>query len=183
MSDDPAAARWGVPPQGRARGGADLPDVWIRFGPADRRRFWWRAGITMSVLVGWTVGLGLAEDGPGRWWWVGGVGILSLAAAFDMINRVNGRTLLTAAGMEFRTFVSRRRIPWSEVAGIEERSRSTGRTTEHSLRVVRVRGRALTIPGTLTARYWDAELDRKQVAIREYWSRAAAAPTSTETAG
>ncbi|BAU85161.1 hypothetical protein SLA_4273 [Streptomyces laurentii] len=183
MSDSRTASRRGVPPPGRARGIADLPDVWIRYSPADRRRYGWRTGVMMATLAGCMVAVGLAENGSGRWWWVAGVGILALAAALDMINRIRGRTRLTAAGMEFRTLVRRRRVPWSEIAGIEERHRTSRGGTWTDLRVVRLHGRPLAVPGTMTNRMRDAELDRKQVAIREYRSRAAAAPTSTEAAG
>ncbi|MFG2111283.1 PH domain-containing protein [Streptomyces sp. NPDC048718] len=156
-----------------------MPDVWIVFSPADRRRYWWRTGVVVTVLVGATVAMGLAEIGSGPW--VGVFGILYLVVIFDMVNRIYGRTLLTAAGMELRTLVSRRRVPWSEIAGVEERLRTTRSGTWTDLRITRHRGRPLALPGTLTNRIWDAELDHKQVAIQEYRSRAtAAAPTSAQ---
>ncbi|MEU7020435.1 PH domain-containing protein [Streptomyces sp. NPDC046203] len=161
-----------------------MPDVWIVFSPADRRRYWWRTGVVVTVLVGATVAMGLAEIGSDPWWWVGVFGILYLVAIFDLVNRVYGRTLLTSAGMELRTLVSRRRVPWSEIAGVEERRRTNRNGTWTDLRITRHRGRPLALPGTLTKRRGDAELDRKHVAIQEYRSRAtAAAPTSAQAAG
>ncbi|MEU8539453.1 PH domain-containing protein [Streptomyces sp. NPDC048717] len=161
-----------------------MPDVWIVFSPADRRRYWWRTGVVVTLLVGVTVAMGLAEIGSDPWWWVGVFGILYLVAIFDMVNRIYGRTLLTAAGMELRTLVSRRRVPWSEIAGVEERRRTTRSGTWTHLRITRHRGRPLALPGTLTNRIWDAELDRKQVAIQEYRSRATTVgPPNTQAAG
>ncbi|MFI8515124.1 hypothetical protein ACIGHB_28755 [Streptomyces sp. NPDC085460] len=99
--------------------------------------------------------------------------IFSVIACFIAINSIYGRVLLTATGLEFRTFVSRRVVPWGEVAGIERRRRMSRSEIWWDLRIVRVRGRSLAVPGTITNRRWDAELDRKQVAIQEYWSRVA----------
>ncbi|TXS19679.1 hypothetical protein EAO68_02075 [Streptomyces sp. wa22] len=96
----------------------------------------------------------------------------AVVAFVGTVNLIYGRVLLTARGLEFRTFVGRRVIPWSEVAGIETRRRVVRSRVLCDLRVVRVRGRALTIPGTATSRVMDAELERKQVAIQERWSRA-----------
>ncbi|MFJ3692350.1 hypothetical protein ACIPWB_32130 [[Kitasatospora] papulosa] len=95
-----------------------------------------------------------------------------MVAFVGTVNLIYGRVLLTARGLEFHTFVSRRVIPWSEVAGIETRRRVIRSRILCDLRVVRVRGRALTIPGTTTSRVMDAELELKQVAIQERWSRA-----------
>jgi hypothetical protein len=74
--------------------------------------------------------------------------------------------------VEFRTVVSRRSIPWSEVADIEKRQRVSRSGIWWDLRVVRVRGRSLTIPGTFTNRRTDAELEQKQAVIQEHWFRA-----------
>ncbi|TQJ85275.1 hypothetical protein FBY22_4034 [Streptomyces sp. SLBN-31] len=76
--------------------------------------------------------------------------------------------------MEFRTFVSRRSVSWSEIARIEKR-RHQGRSAEWwDVSAVRVRGRALTIPGVFTSRRWDDDFENKVAVIREYWSRAVA---------
>ncbi|QKZ18396.1 hypothetical protein [Streptomyces chartreusis] len=149
-----------------------MPDVWISFSSADRQRYWWRNGIVMLALAGVTVAVGLTERGPDRWWWVGGFAAFSVAIFLGTINSIYGRVLLTARGLEFRTFVSRRSIAWNEVAGIERRQRVSRSVIWWDLRVVRVRGRSLAIPGTLTNRMMDAELERKQAVIQEHWSRA-----------
>lgn len=103
---------------------------------------------------------------------VGGLGVLAVVAFVSTANQIHGRVHLTARGLEFRTWVSRRVVPWNEVVGIETRERVTRSGIWSELRVVRVRGRTLTLPGTATNRLLDAELDRKLVAVRACWSRA-----------
>ncbi|WP_026248913.1 hypothetical protein [Streptomyces sp. LaPpAH-108] len=149
-----------------------MPDVWIGLSAAARRRNWWRTGAVALIAAGGTVAVGLAERGPERWWWTGGVGVFGLVAVFDMVDRTYGRALVSGTGIEFRTFVSRRSIPWSEVAGVEKRARTVRSGTWWYLRVVRVRGRSLMVPGTFTNRWEDVELERKLVAVRERWGRA-----------
>ncbi|MER5312627.1 hypothetical protein ABT034_33160 [Streptomyces sp. NPDC002773] len=149
-----------------------MPDVWIGFNAYDRQRYWWRSGIGTLAVVGVVVAMILTVHEPGKWWWVGGFGVVVVAAFASTVNLIYGRVLLSTTGLEFRTFVSRRVIPWSEVAGIERRRRVTRSGIWCDLRVVRVRGRSLGIPGTVTNRRMDAELERKQAAIQECWSRA-----------
>ncbi|MFF7442181.1 hypothetical protein [Streptomyces sp. NPDC008122] len=146
--------------------------VWIGFNAYDRQRYWWRNGIATLAVVGAVVAMILTTHEPGKWWWVGGFGALGVVVFVSTVNLIYGRVLLTATGLEFRTFVSRRVVPWSEVAGIERRQRVRRSGIWCDLRVVRVRGRSLGIPGTVTNRMMDAELERKQAAIQEYWSRA-----------
>ncbi|MEU3321625.1 PH domain-containing protein [Streptomyces sp. NPDC006785] len=81
---------------------------------------------------------------------VGGLGVLAVVAFTGTVKLIYGRVLLTARGLEFRTFVSRRVIPWSEVAGVETRRRVIRSRVLRDLRVVRVHGRSLTIPGAAT---------------------------------
>ncbi|MFF1278920.1 PH domain-containing protein [Streptomyces marokkonensis] len=147
-----------------------MPDVWIGFNSADRQRYWWRTSIMTLVLTGVMVVAGLTTPAPDRWWLVGGFGVFLAALVFGMLNWIYGQTLLTTTGLKFRTFVSRRSIPWSEVAGIESRQRVSRSGIWWDLRVVRARGRSLTLPGTLTNRMMDAELERKQAVIQERWS-------------
>ncbi|MEU1894831.1 PH domain-containing protein [Streptomyces pristinaespiralis] len=149
-----------------------MPDVWIGFNADDRRRYWWRNVIGTLAIVGVVVAMILTTREPGKWWWVGGFGVLVVVVFVSTVNLIYGRVLLTATGLEFRTFVGRRVIPWSEVAGIERRQRVRRSGIWCDLRVVRVRGRSLGIPGTVTNRMMDAELERKQTAIQECWSRA-----------
>lgn len=150
----------------------DMTDVWIGFNSRDRQRHWWRTGILTLALAGVMVAMSLITHEPGKWWWVGAVGAVYLVNLLSAVNSIYGQVLLTARGLEFRTFVSRRVVPWSEVARIEERRRVTRSTTWSELRVVRAHGRSLTIPGTLTTRLMDAELERKQAVIQERWSLA-----------
>lgn len=150
----------------------DMPDVWIGFNSRDRQRYWWRTGILMLALAGVVVAMSLTTHEPGKWWWVGGVGVFSVVAVFSTINSIYGRVLLTATGLEFRTLVSRRVVPWSEVGRVEKRQRVSRSGIWWDLRVVRVHGRSLTIPGTFTNRMMDTELERKQAVIQERWSLA-----------
>ncbi|MER5995692.1 hypothetical protein [Streptomyces viridosporus] len=149
-----------------------MPDVWIGLNSDDRRRYWWRTGIGTLLITGAMVAMSLTARGPGGWWLVGGCGIFFIPMVFSTVNAIYGRVLLTATGLEFRTFVSRRSVPWSEVAGIERRQRASRSEIWWDLRIARVRGRSLTIPGTFTNRMMDAELERKQAVIQERWSRA-----------
>ncbi|MGW2850375.1 hypothetical protein [Streptomyces sp. NPDC001274] len=150
----------------------DMPDMWIGFNEYDRLRYWWRTGMGTLLLVGVVVAMILTTHEPGKWWWVGVLGLLPLIFFVTMVHLIYGRVLLTARGLQFRTFVSRRVVPWSEVTGIERRLRVTRSGFWGDLRVVRVRGRSLTVPGTVTNRRKDAELDRKQAVVQEYWARA-----------
>ncbi|MFC7908412.1 hypothetical protein ACFW20_08050 [Streptomyces nigra] len=149
-----------------------MPVAWIGFNSHDRQRYWWRTGILSLALAGVMVAMSLTTHEPGKWWWVGGVGAFSVAALLSAINSIYGQVLLTTTGLEFRTFVSRRVVPWSEVARIEERQRVSRSGTWSDLRLIRAHGRSLTIPGTLTNRVMDAELERKQAVIQERWSLA-----------
>lgn len=133
----------------------DMPDVWIGFNSRDRQRYWWRTGILTLALAGVMVAMSLTTHEPGKWWWVGGVGVFSVVVVFSTINSIYGRVLLTATGLEFRTFVSRRVVLWSEVARIEKRQRVSRSGIWWDLRVARAHGRSLTIPGTLTSRMTD----------------------------
>lgn len=150
----------------------DMPDVWIGFNSRDRQRYWWRTGILMLALAVVMVAMSLTTHELGKCWWVGGMGVFSVVVVFSTINSIYGRVLLTATGLEFRTFVSRRVVPWSEVARIEKRQRVSRSGIWWDLRVVRAHGRSLMIPGTLTNRMTDAEFERKQAAIQKCWSRA-----------
>ena len=149
-----------------------MTDVWIGFNADDRRRYWWRNGIVTLALAAVMVAMSLTARGPGGWWLVGVFGVFSVAVVFGTISSIYGRVLLTATGLEFRTFVSRRSVPWSEVAGIERRQRVSRSGIWWDLRIVRVGRRSLTIPGTFTNRMMDAELEWKQAVIQERWSRA-----------
>ncbi|MFF5497619.1 PH domain-containing protein [Streptomyces aquilus] len=69
-----------------------------------------------------------------------------------MVNQATGATLLTPECMEFRTSFRRRSVPWSEVARVEKRCRTRRSGTWSEVRVLRVQGRVLTVPGAFTAR-------------------------------
>ncbi|MDH6455725.1 hypothetical protein RKD27_009156 [Streptomyces sp. SAI-126] len=150
----------------------DMSEAWIGCNSRDRQRYWWRTGILTLALVGVMVAMGSTTHEPGKWWWVGGVGAFSVVVLLSTINSIYGQVLLTTTGLEFRTFVSRRGVPRSEVARIEVRQGVSRSGIWSDLRVIRVHGRSLTIPGTLINRVMDAELERKQAVIQERWSLA-----------
>ncbi|MEV6199065.1 hypothetical protein AB0M64_03730 [Streptomyces sp. NPDC051771] len=148
-----------------------MPEVWIRLNTADRRRNWLWTGWFTLVCAGTAVAVALSETEEDGGWWVGGCAIVWLVGAVYMINRGYGRTLLTAQGMVFRTFFRRRSLPWSEVVRVERRSHATRSGEWWDVRVVRVGGRGLTVPGAFTSRRDDREFERKLVLIEDYLSR------------
>jgi hypothetical protein len=148
-----------------------MPDVWIGLSAAARRRNWWWTGFLTLVYAG-TAAAVTSEPASNQRWWGGGVAVAWLALLFYMINRGYGRTLLTESGMEFRTFVGRRSIPWTEITRIEKRQHQVRGGFWWDLQVVRVRGRSLTIPGAFTSRVRDAEFEQKLSVVQQRWSRA-----------
>jgi hypothetical protein len=148
------------------------PQTWIRFDAAERRRYWWRTGLTTLTFLGMAVAVGLSAPAAERWWWVGGVAVFC-SPMISMINQGYGAALLTTEGMESHTLFHRRSVPWGKVAGIEERCLPAGGGTRSEVRIVRVHGRALTVPGTLTARMHDPRFKAKLATIRQYRARAA----------
>ncbi|MFF6788455.1 hypothetical protein ACFY9C_05200 [Streptomyces filamentosus] len=151
-----------------------MPEVWIRLNTADRRRNWWWTGWLILVCAGTSVAVSLVEPEENHWWWAGGCAIVWLAAVVYMINRGYGRTLLTAQGMAFRTFFSRRRLPWVEIVRVERRSHTARSSEWWDMRVVLVGGRALAVPGAFTSRRYDHDFERKLALIEDYLCRAAA---------
>ncbi|MFG2523491.1 PH domain-containing protein [Streptomyces sp. NPDC048527] len=107
-----------------------------------------------------------------RWWWIGGVTVSYSLTLTSMINQGTGASLLTSKGMEFRTLFRRRSVPWSEVAGIEKRCRTRRSGTWSDVRVLRIQGRALTVPGAFTARWHDPKFEAKLATIQQYKARA-----------
>jgi hypothetical protein len=105
-------------------------------------------------------------------WWVGVVGGLWLLSMFYLVDRGYRRTLLTQDRMRVHTFVSRRSIRWTEVEGIEKRYHQTRGGDWWDIRVRRVNGRSLTVPGAFTHRRRDVGFEQKLTTINAYWSRA-----------
>ncbi|MEU7405363.1 hypothetical protein [Streptomyces sp. NPDC044948] len=149
-----------------------MPEVRIGFNSRDRQRYWRRTGVLTLTLTGVLAAMSLTTQGPVKWWWVGSLGTFSVVAVLSTINSLYGHVLLSASGLEFRTFVSRRVVPWNEVARVEKRQRVSRSGIWSDLRVIRAHGRSLPIPGTLTNRMADAELERKRAVIQERWSLA-----------
>ncbi|WP_428836089.1 hypothetical protein [Streptomyces albus] len=62
--------------------------------------------------------------------------------------------------MEFRTFLSRRHVPWADIVEIETRAHYARGGSWWDLRVVRTQGRPLTIPGAFAQRLRDRNSSR-----------------------
>lgn len=120
------------------------------------------------ALIGMAVAAGLTAPGTERWWWIGGVVAFSCLVLLSMVNQATGTTLLTPKGMEFRTLLSHRVVPWDEVVSVEKRYRTGRNGTWFYVRVLRAHGRALTLPGAFTARWNDPKFEAKLATIRQY---------------
>ncbi|WP_436947773.1 hypothetical protein [Streptomyces sp. SudanB52_2052] len=147
-------------------------DTWIALNAAARRKNWWWTGCLTAILGGLGVAMSLTGTGE-RFWWVFSVALCWLLSVIYMINRGYGRTLLTPERMSFRTFFSRRSIPWGEITNIEKRRHQTRSGEWWDLRVVRSHGRPLAIPGAFSSRADDGDFEVKFTVIREYWARSA----------
>ncbi|MFJ7969722.1 hypothetical protein [Streptomyces sp. NPDC096324] len=146
--------------------------TWIRLDAAERRSYWWRTVFVTLTFIGMAVAAGLTTSAAERWWWIGGTAGFYSLALLSMVDQGTGATLLTPEGMEFHTRFRRRSVPWSEVVEIEKRHRTGRSSTWSYVRVVRVRGRALTAPGAFTARRYDHKFESKLATIRAYEARA-----------
>ncbi|MBX9399585.1 hypothetical protein K4749_40270 [Streptomyces sp. TRM72054] len=149
-----------------------MPDAWIALDPAARRRNWWWTAVLTLLCAGTAIAAALSAAAD-PWWWAGGVGAFWLFSAFYMINRGYGRTLLTADRIVFRTFLSRRSIPWAEIIRVEKRSHQTRSGQWWDLRIVRVNGRPITIPGAFSNKWCGDDLDRQLALLHAYWSHSA----------
>ncbi|MFJ9865898.1 hypothetical protein [Streptomyces sp. NPDC101165] len=146
-----------------------MPDVCIGLDTAARHRYWrWSAFRHAVIAAGLAWGL-WAE--PDLWWWVGPIGAVFLISILYRINRGYSRTLLKPDGMVFRTFLGSKSIPWAEVTRIEMRSYHARLGDWWELRVFRVHGRSLRVPGAFSSSRKDVEdLKTKLSVIRAYWS-------------
>ncbi|MEU6179204.1 PH domain-containing protein [Streptomyces coeruleorubidus] len=149
-----------------------MHNTWIALDAAARRKNWWWTGYLTAIFGGLGVAVALTETDE-RFWWVFSVSICWLLSVIYMINRGYGRTLLTSDRIVFRTFISRRSIPWGEIVNIEKRRHQTRSGEWWDLRIVRTHGRSLAIPGAFSGRPDDAAFEEKFTTIREYWARSA----------
>lgn len=133
---------------------------------------WWRAGLLALMWVGVTLAIIFTGDGEISWWWIGCMDALGLLALAGTADQTLARTLLTSEGMRFHTFFSRRTVLWTEIVRIEEHSRTARNGTWWTVKAVRYRGRALTVPGVITNKYKDPHFEQKLATIRAYWSHA-----------
>ncbi|WP_327411436.1 hypothetical protein OG458_42940 (plasmid) [Streptomyces sp. NBC_01281] len=145
-----------------------MPDTWITLDAAARRKNWWWTAYLTAIFGGLAVAVSAVGE---PFWWAIYIGTFWLISVIYMINRGYGRTLLTTDRMIFRTFFSRRSIPWTEVSDIEKR-RHQGRSAEWwELRVTRKNGRPLSIPGAFANRRHDSVFENKLALIQEYKAR------------
>ena len=161
-----------------------MPEIWVGLDARARRKNWWWTGL-LTLWFGMMAALCLLPQSnmrtvTDRWWWVGVIGTFWLAALFYMTNRGYGKTLLAPDRMQFRTFVSRRSIPWHEVTKIEMHRHQTVRGGSWwQARVHRVNGRPLTIPGAFTNHRHDSAFEEKIGAIHNYWVRTVGSAAET----
>ncbi|MGW5401069.1 hypothetical protein [Streptomyces sp. NPDC003952] len=150
-----------------------MPEIWISLDASNRRSTWvWTGFLTLvwaGVAAAIMLSAGPETSGVGRWLWAGVISAFWLAGVLHLANRACGRTLLTFERMEFRTFVSRRSIPWSEITEIEKKSHHTRGGLWWELRARRARGRSVAIPGTFSSREGDVSFERKLAVLRKYW--------------
>ncbi|MEX3105264.1 MULTISPECIES: hypothetical protein [unclassified Streptomyces] len=151
-----------------------MPDTWIGLNSSELKRNWWWTGFPTLLCAGTAVAVVLSGE-PDPRGWLGGVGVCWLGAVSYMVNRGYGRTLLTSDGMRFRTFLSHRMVPWSDVVRIEKREHTTRSGMWWDVKAVRSRGRALTVPGAFSHRRDDPHFEQKVATIRAYWRHARAA--------
>jgi hypothetical protein len=142
-----------------------VSDVWIGLEGAARRRNWWLSGFAtvLFAVVCW------ALAGRPNGWVLGVVAVFWLVAVLSMLNRSLGRIRLTAEGMEFHTFLSRRRIPWAEITKIDKRYHAWRGGRWWDVYAVRTSGRALRLPGVYTVLHSDAAFERNLERIIEHW--------------
>lgn len=151
-----------------------MPDTWITLDAAARLKNWFWTGYLTVVFGGLEVSVALTSEGQ-KFWWVISVAVCWLLSVAYMINRGYGRTLLTSDRIVFRTLISRRSIPWTDITHIEKRRHQVRSGEWWDLRILRSRGRPLTIPGAFASRSHDGAFERKFTLIREYWDRSARA--------
>lgn len=155
-----------------------VPEIWVGLDAGARRRNWWWTAVLTLIFAGMATAVFMsAQEETGSSaaesrWWAGAVGAGWLCGVFYMVNRGYGRTLLTPDGMRFHTFVSRRSIRWSDVTGIETTSHQARGGVWWDVRVERVAGRPLAIPGIFSARRNDPLFERNLTVVREYWLQA-----------
>ncbi|EWM19274.1 hypothetical protein [Kutzneria sp. 744] len=149
-----------------------MSEEWIGLDRHAKLMSWCWTGFLTAVIA--AMGWAPTADStwPDRWWVLVGFGLVWLATVVYMVNRCYGRTLLTAAGMEFHTFFSRRKIGWADVTRIEKRSHRVRGGQWWDVHAVRSQGRSLRIPGTHTTRRGDRDFDRKLGRIRKFLAAA-----------
>ncbi|WP_141363499.1 PH domain-containing protein [Streptomyces sp. 6-11-2] len=147
-----------------------MTNTWITLDTAARRKNWWWTAYLTLVCGGTTVAVTLTAE-SGLSWWLGGVGVFWALMTLHTLNLGYGRALLTPDRIILHTLFGSRSIPWAEITRIEKRSSQTRSSIAWDLRLVRVHGRPVAVPGTYTRKAWDDNLDRKLNLIQEYWSR------------
>jgi hypothetical protein len=152
-----------------------MEQVQISFDVSDRRPAFWASGVfaVAGGAMAWIVYSGAAsESGSSGDGWIGALLVAALwsPAIFWILNRALGRTVLTEDCMTFRTLVSRKRVPWSQISSVEIQGRNRGRGgTVWVVRIIRAHGRPLVIPGAMARSDSDPKLLRDVATLRDYW--------------
>ncbi|MER7583957.1 PH domain-containing protein [Kitasatospora sp. NPDC097691] len=139
----------------------------IRLGLGRRallRNRWTIVGLSVlwggvAAAIWWLPGTGTGgRPDPDR-----GVAEIVIAALWlllmmSMVDQAVGTTRLTPDHVHLRGLLTRRSVPWAEIARFEERRRYTPRGGSYrEVRLHRVKGRPLKLPGLLTSGRRDRE--------------------------
>ncbi|WP_034089217.1 PH domain-containing protein [Streptacidiphilus albus] len=150
-----------------------------RIVPFDRRRwqsYGWLLFVTLLVVAGavYTYMVPSQPHGPSatdRWFWIGGYAAFWLACTFSVVDVAFAETLLTEDRIELRTLVTRRSIPWDQVAGIEEKERIGRGGSRFTARIIRMKGRPVSIPGFTAGPFGSKKFDQNLETVHAYWAR------------
>ena len=153
-----------------------MSEEWIGLDFNARLTNWCWTGFLTAVFAVLVWAEAADNTWPNHWWAVGGFGLCWLAVVVFLVNRCYGRTLLTAEGMEFHTFFTRRKVRWADVTRIERRSHQVRGFQWRDVHAVRGQGRSLRIPGARTGHRKDPDFDRQLRRISKH--RAAASKTA-----
>ena len=137
------------------------------------------AGLTLlcacaGAAMWWLpAGRGATAPDPDRAYFVAGVAAFWLFLVVHMVNQAHGRTRLTCDHIRLESYVKHRSIPWADVVEFEDRCRSNRGGNYWDVRVHRVHGRPITIPGLFTSGKRDRAFEANLVSLYD-WSTARA---------
>lgn len=135
-----------------------MTETRIAFSQRERRNHFVAVG-AITLIAG---GLGLltfvrSPNPTDRWSTPVLIAAIWLPCIFYSINRMFGITVLTSEGMQFRTLVSRRRIPWVAVTQVEAQRRNGRGGPWWVIRIHIANRRAVVLPGAMLSQRGQAE--------------------------